>query len=68
VVASNDRMIAPEQEQSMAKAIGAKTITVPSSHCAMLSHPTDVANVIDRGRAYARVSVNYPAVRASAGP
>jgi pimeloyl-ACP methyl ester carboxylesterase len=47
VVASKDRMIAPEQEQSMAKAIGAKTLSVPASHCVMLSHPTEVAQVID---------------------
>ena len=40
-------MIAPEQEQSMAKTIGAKTTVVPASHCAMLSHPTEVAQVID---------------------
>jgi pimeloyl-ACP methyl ester carboxylesterase len=47
VVASKDRMIAPEQEQTMAKTILAKTISLPASHCAMLSHPTEVANVID---------------------
>lgn len=47
VVASKDRMIAPEQEQSMAKTIGAKTTTLPSSHAVMLSHPNEVANVID---------------------
>jgi pimeloyl-ACP methyl ester carboxylesterase len=47
IVASKDRMIAPEQEQSMAKNIGAKTTTVPSSHAAMLSHPNEVARVID---------------------
>jgi pimeloyl-ACP methyl ester carboxylesterase len=47
VAASKDRMIAPEQEQSMAKTIGAKTTVVPASHCGMLSHPTEVAQVID---------------------
>jgi pimeloyl-ACP methyl ester carboxylesterase len=47
VVASKDRMIAPEQEQSMARTIGAKTFTVPASHCAMLSHPTEVTQMID---------------------
>jgi pimeloyl-ACP methyl ester carboxylesterase len=47
VVASKDRMIAPEQEQSMAKNIGATTVTtLPSSHAAMLSHPKEVAQVI----------------------
>ena len=47
IVASKDRMIAPEQEQSMANKIGAKTTTVPSSHAVMLSHATEVARVID---------------------
>jgi pimeloyl-ACP methyl ester carboxylesterase len=47
VVASKDRMIAPEQEQSMANKIGAKITTLPSSHAVMLSHPTEVAAVID---------------------
>jgi pimeloyl-ACP methyl ester carboxylesterase len=47
VVAGKDRMIAPEQEQSMAKAIGAKTISLHASHCVMLSHPTEVAQVVD---------------------
>ncbi len=40
-------MIAPEQEQSMANKIGAKTTTVSSSHAVMVSHATEVARVID---------------------
>lgn len=47
MVASNDNMIAPEQEKSMAKQIGAITFVLPSSHVAMLSHPKEVANVIE---------------------
>jgi len=47
IVASNDNMIAPEQEKSMAKQIGAITFVLPSSHVAMLSHPKEVANVIE---------------------
>jgi pimeloyl-ACP methyl ester carboxylesterase len=43
VIASNDRMISPEQEISTAKRMGAKTLTVPSSHVAMLSQPEKVA-------------------------
>jgi pimeloyl-ACP methyl ester carboxylesterase len=31
----------------MAKAIGAKTTVLPASHCVMLSHPTEVTQVID---------------------
>ena len=47
IVASKDRMIAPEQEQSMAKAIGAKTTTLPSSHAVMVAHAKEVAQVIE---------------------
>ena len=47
VVASNDHMIAPEQEASMAKQMKATTTTLPSSHVAMLSHPKEVAEVIE---------------------
>jgi pimeloyl-ACP methyl ester carboxylesterase len=51
VVASNDRMIDLEQEKSMAKQIKAKATILPSSHVAMLSHPTEVANVIEEAAA-----------------
>jgi len=47
IVSSNDRMIAPEQEKSMAKQMNATTTVLPSSHVAMLSHPREVANVIE---------------------
>jgi pimeloyl-ACP methyl ester carboxylesterase len=47
VVSSNDRMIAPEQEKSMAKQMNATTNVLPSSHVAMLSHPKEVAKVIE---------------------
>lgn len=46
VVAGNDRMIQPELERKTASAINAKTITVPSSHVAMLSQPSAVAKLI----------------------
>jgi pimeloyl-ACP methyl ester carboxylesterase len=51
VVSSNDRMIDPEQEKSMAKQIKAKVTILPSSHVAMLSHPADVAKVIEEAAA-----------------
>jgi pimeloyl-ACP methyl ester carboxylesterase len=43
VIASNDRAISPEQEISTAKRMGAKTLTLPSSHLPMLSQPEKVA-------------------------
>jgi pimeloyl-ACP methyl ester carboxylesterase len=46
VVAANDKMIQPDLERKFAKAMNAKTITVPSSHVAMLSHPAEVAKLI----------------------
>jgi pimeloyl-ACP methyl ester carboxylesterase len=54
VVAANDRMIAPEQEANMAKQIKATTTTLSSSHVAMLSHPEEVAKVIEDAAADAK--------------
>jgi hypothetical protein len=44
-------MIPPDAERAMAKAIHADTITLPSSHVAMLSHPAPVAAVIEKAAA-----------------
>ena len=46
VVAANDRMIHPDLERKFAKTMNAKTLTLPSSHVAMLSHPAEVAKLI----------------------
>lgn len=46
IVASNDRMIAPQQERDSAKAMRAKTLTLASSHVPMLSKPVEVASFI----------------------
>jgi pimeloyl-ACP methyl ester carboxylesterase len=60
VVASHDNMISPEQEKSMAKEMSATTTVLPSSHVAMLSHPKEVAKVIEDAAtgAVAGVSAN----------
>jgi pimeloyl-ACP methyl ester carboxylesterase len=47
IVASNDNMIASEHEKSMAKQMNATTTVLPSSHVVMLSHPREVAKVIE---------------------
>ena len=52
IVSGNDRMIAPEQEKSMAKQMNATTTVLPSSHVAMLSHPREVAKVIEDAAAW----------------
>ena len=54
IVASDDRMITPEQEASMAKQLKATTTTLPSSHAVMLSHPSEVAQVIEDAAAGAK--------------
>lgn len=46
VIASNDRMIAPEQERVTAKRMNATTLTLPTSHVAMLAKPKEVADFI----------------------
>ena len=59
VIASNDRAIAPEQEISTAKRMGAKTLTLASSHLPMLSHPEQVADFVIE--AAASIDVNLAA-------
>jgi pimeloyl-ACP methyl ester carboxylesterase len=46
VIASNDQAISPEQEASTAKRMGAKTLTLSSSHLPMLSQPEKVADFV----------------------
>jgi pimeloyl-ACP methyl ester carboxylesterase len=47
LVAENDEAIPPDAERQFAKRMGATTIEVPSSHVAMVSHPSDVAQLIE---------------------
>jgi len=51
IVASNDNMIAPKQETSMAKQINAKITVLPSSHVAIRSRTIEVAKVIENAAA-----------------
>jgi pimeloyl-ACP methyl ester carboxylesterase len=46
VIAENDRAISPEQERSTAERMGAKTLTLATSHLPMLSQPDKVADFI----------------------
>src|SRR5262245_44199879 len=46
VVAADDRMISPDLERKTAATIKATTITLASSHVAMLSHPAEVGKLI----------------------
>lgn len=48
LVASNDHNINPDLERAMAKHAGCETIEVPGSHAVYVSHPTEVAALIER--------------------
>jgi pimeloyl-ACP methyl ester carboxylesterase len=47
VVARNDRVIKPELQRFMAQRMGARTSELDSSHVAYISHPTEVAHLIE---------------------
>jgi len=48
MVATNDQAIPPDTERMFAKRMGATTIEVASSHVAMVSHPEEVTQLIER--------------------
>jgi pimeloyl-ACP methyl ester carboxylesterase len=47
-ISANDLMIPPQAEAMFAKRMKATTITIPSSHAAMVSHPQAIAQLIER--------------------
>ena len=47
LVAADDEAIPPPVERQFAERMGATTIEIPSSHVAMVSHPGDVAQLIE---------------------
>src|SRR5262249_145710 len=53
VVGGEDRVIPPDLGGAEAAAMNATTITLQSSHVAMLSHPKEVADVIEQAAAKA---------------
>ena len=46
IVSEKDRMIGPDMERAMAKKIGARVTSLPTSHVPQQSRPADVAKVI----------------------
>jgi pimeloyl-ACP methyl ester carboxylesterase len=46
LVAANGEAIPPDAERQFAKRMGATTVEVPSGHVAMVSHPDEVAQLI----------------------
>jgi pimeloyl-ACP methyl ester carboxylesterase len=51
LVAANDEAIPPDAERQFAGRMGATTVEVPSSHVAMVSHPDEVAQLIETAAA-----------------
>lgn len=51
VVADEDRAIPPALEKAEAERMKATTITLPASHLVMLSHPREVAELIEKAAA-----------------
>ena len=48
LVAKDDEALAPDAERLFATRMGATTVEVSASHAAMVSHPDDVAGLIER--------------------
>ena len=48
LVAQNDEAIPPDAERQFASRMGATTVEVPASHVAMVSHPEEVAQLIEK--------------------
>ncbi|GEL98281.1 alpha/beta fold hydrolase [Cellulomonas terrae] len=48
LVASQDRVIPPAAERAMAARAGSTTVEIDSSHVAMISHPDEVADLIQQ--------------------
>src|SRR6266850_1235607 len=59
LVAQNDEALPPDAERQFAARMGATTVEVPASHVAMVSHPGEVAQLIEK----AAESVGAAAVR-----
>jgi pimeloyl-ACP methyl ester carboxylesterase len=53
LVAADDQAIPPDAERQFASRMGATTVEIPSGHVAMVSHPEDVARLIETAAAAA---------------
>jgi pimeloyl-ACP methyl ester carboxylesterase len=47
LVADDDEALPPDAERLFATRMGATTVEIPSSHVAMVSHPGEVAQLIE---------------------
>jgi len=48
LVAQNDEAIPPDAERQFAARMGATTVEIPSGHVAMVSHPAEVAELVEK--------------------
>jgi pimeloyl-ACP methyl ester carboxylesterase len=48
LVAQNDEALPPDAERQFAARMGATTVEIPSSHAAMVSHPNEVTDLIEK--------------------
>jgi pimeloyl-ACP methyl ester carboxylesterase len=48
LVAQNDEAIPPDAERQFASRMGATTVEIPASHVAMVSHPAEVADLVEK--------------------
>jgi pimeloyl-ACP methyl ester carboxylesterase len=57
LVAQNDEAIPPDAERMFASRMGATTVEIPSSHVAMVSHPVEVADLVEKAADAVRTAV-----------
>jgi pimeloyl-ACP methyl ester carboxylesterase len=48
LVAQNDETLPPDAQRQFAARMGATTVEIPSSHVPMVSHPNEVADLIEK--------------------
>jgi pimeloyl-ACP methyl ester carboxylesterase len=48
LVATNDEAIPPDAERMFASRMGATTVEIPASHVAMVAHPAEVADLVEK--------------------
>ncbi len=58
LVAQNDEALPPDAERQFAKRMGATTTEVPASHVAMVSHPTEVTQLIAKAAEHVAAAAN----------
>jgi pimeloyl-ACP methyl ester carboxylesterase len=63
LVADGDQAIPPEAERQFAKRMGATTIEVPSGHLAMVSHPDEVARLIETAAKAVQAEIKWSDAR-----